>query len=217
MANDPDQNYHLDNYILFRHDRNDGRVGGGVAAWISDKLVVRHRHDLERADIEAMWLEIRSHNNVFLLCVVYRPPNMQIVFWDKLQESLDDAKQDKCNNIIILGDLNADDKTHAYDKLNLFTSINHLASLVDEPTRITPTVQSKLDRILTNIPQFVSNTEVLTPLLLNDHCTITLSLKFRIPSTGTCIMPRTLLVVLVVIKQILGRAAIHQSTTAPSC
>ncbi len=80
MANDPDQNYHLDNYILFRRDRNDGRVGGGVAAWISDKLVVRHRHDLERADIEAMWLEIRSHNNVFLLCVVYRPPNMQIVF-----------------------------------------------------------------------------------------------------------------------------------------
>ena len=179
-ANDSNQNYLLDNYGLFRRDRNDGRSGGGVGAWVSDRLVVRHRHDLERVDCEAMWLEIRSRNNLFLLCVVYRPPDMAVVFWDRLQEMLDDAKRDRCKNIIILGDLNANDATPAYGKLNLFTNINHLATLVDEPTRITPTSQSKLDRILTNIPHFVVKTEVLAPLLLNDHCTITMTLRFRL-------------------------------------
>jgi hypothetical protein len=95
-----------------------------VAAWVSDRLIARRRIDLESTEIEAMWIEIRSQNNIFLLCVLYRPPNMPAIFWDKLLETVDDVKLDRLNNIVILGDFNADDNTRDGDKLNFFTAIN---------------------------------------------------------------------------------------------
>jgi hypothetical protein len=52
--------------------KNSG--GGGVAASVFDRLAA------------AMWIEIRNQNNIFLLCVLYRSPNMPAIFWDKLQE-----------------------------------------------------------------------------------------------------------------------------------
>ena len=45
---------------------------GGVLAWVSDSIACKRRIDLEAAEIEAMWLEIRSKNNKFYLCVTYR-------------------------------------------------------------------------------------------------------------------------------------------------
>ena len=46
-----------------RKDRLHDAPGGGVAAWVSDNLVVNRRHDLELPDTESLWLEVRSHNN----------------------------------------------------------------------------------------------------------------------------------------------------------
>ena len=154
--------------------------GGGVPAWASDKLVARRRNDLENTEIEAMWIDIRSHNNIFLLCVIYRPPNLPAVFWDNLQDMLDIVKVDRVKNTVILGDFNADNNTRDGDKFYVFTGINHLTSLIDKPTRITAISQTRLDRILTYIPPLVSKSEVLAPLLQNDHCTISVALNFRV-------------------------------------
>ena len=65
---------------------------------------------------------------------------------------LDIVKLDRVKNIVILGDFNADNNTRDGDKFNVFTGINNLTSLIDEPTRITAISQTRLDRILTNIP-----------------------------------------------------------------
>ena len=54
---------------IMRRDRTTG-VGGGVALYVSRSLVVKHRVDLENADLELMWVEICLHNNKFLLAVV---------------------------------------------------------------------------------------------------------------------------------------------------
>ncbi len=151
---------------------------------IIDRLIVKRRGDLEHADIEAMWLEIRAQNNVFLLCVIYRPPNGPGAFWDNFQEMLDVVKQDRLNNLLILGDLNADNNTRDGAKFKFFTDINHLTSHIDEPTRITTTTQTRLDRIISNMPHLISKSEVLEPLLYNDHCTISVSLSFRIHKGG---------------------------------
>ena len=71
--------HETNNYILpgfqtpFRRDRIVGATGyGGVLAWVSDKISCKRRADLENPEIEAMWLEVRSNNNKFYLCVIYR-------------------------------------------------------------------------------------------------------------------------------------------------
>ncbi len=53
-ADEINQNYNLKNYHpIHRRDRGIGR-GGGVAAWVSVRLVSKRREDLERPDIEAL-------------------------------------------------------------------------------------------------------------------------------------------------------------------
>ena len=149
---------------------------------VSERLVAKRRLYLEIADLEAMWLEIRSQNNIFLLCTIYRPPNSRVIFWDHLQEMLDEVKSRNIHNIIITGDLNADDNTRDGAKLAFCTNKNHLTSHVNGPTRITRTTQTRLNKIISNIPYYIKRTRISPPLLSNDHCTICASLKFRTPS-----------------------------------
>ena len=54
-----------------------------------------------------------------------------------------------------------------------------LTAHIDQPTRITESSASCLDQIITNIPNFVRNTSVLTPLANCDHCPISANLLFR--------------------------------------
>ena len=111
---------------------------------------------------------------------IYRPPNSRVEFWDKFQEMLDNVKMDTIKQIVIMGDFNAHEHTASGVKLDILNGINHLTSHINEPTRITETTQTNLDKIITNIPHFVTNAEVIPPLLDNDHCTVAISLKFKI-------------------------------------
>ena len=105
----------------YRKDRT-GNVGfGGVLTWVLIRIAAKRRTDLELDDLEAMWLEIRCHNNKFLLCVLYRAPNSNLTFWDKLQESVDLALDSNIKRILIAGDINADPHTPSGHKLKLFT------------------------------------------------------------------------------------------------
>ena len=52
----------------FRKDWSNNE--GYVLTWVSIKLKTERKPDLELDELEAMSLEIRSHNNKFLLCVV---------------------------------------------------------------------------------------------------------------------------------------------------
>jgi hypothetical protein len=171
-----DAGYTINGYQpIMRKDRLHDAPGGGVTAWVSNNLVVNRRHDLELLDTESLWLEVRSHNNKFLLCSAYRPPNAGTNFWDSLQYMMDTI-----NHIMIIGDLNADDGTRDGVILNMFMNANHLVSHINEPTRITPTSQTCLDRIISNMAHCVKDTQVVAPLLKNDHCTIGITLNFHI-------------------------------------
>ena len=44
---------------------------------------------------------------------------------------------------------------------------------------------SILDQFVSNIPEFVQNCEVDTPLLTNDHCTVSITLRFKIFENST--------------------------------
>ena len=183
----PNDVYDITGYHpLFRRDRQTNTIGGGVAAWISMDLVAKRRLDLEVHSVEAMWLEVRNCNHTLLICTVYRPHTENITFWESMQFMLDNARHTGISNILFAGDLNADKLSRSSDvkrngeMFDFFVSVNHLSSHINEPTRITPQTQSCLDRIVSNIPQYVVHTEVLSPLLTNDHCTIGITLRFAI-------------------------------------
>ena len=147
---------------VFRKDRHDNQGYGGVLAWVSMRIAAKRRLDLELEGLEAMWLEIRCHNNKFLLCVLYRPPNSPAAFWDRLQESIDLAYETNIRNLLITGDINADPHTPNGQKLKQFTDGNLLNIHINEPTRITPTSATIVDQFISNIPGFIK-TQGLNP------------------------------------------------------
>ncbi len=93
---------------------------------------------------------------------------------------MEDIKQS--NNykyIYLFGDFNADFKTVNGTKLLRFCNDHNFQHLINEPTRLTATSQTILDQILTNAPNFVSDTAVLAPVSTNDHCTISATINFK--------------------------------------
>ena len=170
----------------FRRDReeNVGALGyGGVLAWVKSNIVCKRRGDLEIPGIEAMWLEIRSQNKKFFLCVIYRAPTCSAEFWDLLQTNVNMVQEIDGCRIVITGDLNADPGTPAGNQLKLFCEANSLTTHIKEPTRITPHSQKILDQFITNVPLMVKSVSVSPPVSSNDHCTIAMELNFRIPNS----------------------------------
>ena len=169
----------------FRRDRdpNNGTVGyGGVLAWVCNSIACKRRLDLEIQGIEAMWLEVRSINKKFFLCVVYRPPaNVNDPFWDLLQDNINLVQELDGAKIVLVGDLNADPRTPHGKKLIALTENNNLSIHIKEPTRVTAQTQTILDQFITNIPHMVTSVTVSPPVSNNDHCTIALQLKFHTP------------------------------------
>ena len=84
------------------------------------------------------------------------------------------------NSIILTGDFNADPSTLNGIKLLSFVNINAFSLHINEPARITETTSSILDQFVSNIPEYVNDSGVDPPLLTNDHCTISITLSFKI-------------------------------------
>ena len=82
-----------------------------------------------------------------LLCVVYRQPNANYPFWDKFQQSVENATN-YSSNVVITGDLNVDFLSEHSHKLFDIMRLNNLKNMITEPTRTCNTRQSLLDPVL---------------------------------------------------------------------
>ena len=163
---------------------NRPHLGGGVLCWVSDKISAKRRADLEVPGLESLWLEIRSHNNKFLLCTTYRPPNDLENYWVNLQNSLDKCDLTLIPKIMIIGDLNADPLTLQGKTLLKFASSNNFKLHIDKPTRITDQSSTILDQCLCNFSKSIVSTDILPPLSTNDHCTISVHLDFKVQKSN---------------------------------
>jgi hypothetical protein len=92
----PDTQIQIDNYTLYRKDRD--RRGGGVCLYISNLFTSKRRIDLEPDNAEMIWAEITFKSQKILISCTYRPPGGSDdtiqSFFDSLQHSLDLATQD---------------------------------------------------------------------------------------------------------------------------
>ena len=103
-----------------------------------------------------------------------------------MQTSYDLACNTTSDKLILLGDFNADPRTNHGNKLSSFSNFNNLTLHVHEPTRVTDKSSTCLDQIITNIPNFVKNVQIIAPVANNDHCTVAASLLFRKNGRKTC-------------------------------
>ena len=163
---------------ILRLDRQD-RGGGGCAVYIRNTLYYTRLDVLETPDVEALWLKIRSQNNVFILCVCYRPPDTPNTFWDNFQSQIDAAKQMGIHYMLITGDLNADPNSESGPYLQQLANQNHFVIHVNEPTRITINTATILDQFVGNLYDMLYDISVLPPVSHNDHCTISAQIKFK--------------------------------------
>lgn len=175
---------------IIRLDR-EGRLGGGVAFFTSDSLVVKHRKDLEIAGFELLWIEFRLKQHYFLCGVGYRPPDNDRIsmstFFNNLQITLDRIRQlPRKYNLAIVGDLNShynvmnpQDSTDAGMQLYSFLEGNNLVQLITEPTRVTRQQATILDVVITSCPNFFVNMGTLSPPSNCDHSVVFAQMYIR--------------------------------------
>ena len=97
------------------------------------------------------------------------------------QESLEHAKDDEINNIILTGDFNSDPikNSRNYGWLTRTCSNLNLENRISEPTRITEQSQTCLDLFLSNLQDKVNIARVSHPVGNSDHITVELQIKLN--------------------------------------
>lgn len=157
------------NYSIFRKDRNDHRIGGGVlislkSTSFKDISVISNECD----NLELMSLLCTTHlDQKFVLCCCYRPPDSDIAWFDHFADVLNIVGS-LGYRVVIVGDFNLP-QVYNHDSLETSTSNNHrfsdllndnfLHQINNYPTRN----NNILDLLITNTPELLSITDVLSP------------------------------------------------------
>ena len=173
--------FNLPNFqTVFSQDRN--KNGGGVCIFVSDQLSCSRRSDLESQDLELLWVEVflqqspRTQHPLLIGCC-YRPPNLPMHFYEKLETTLDNVVT---KNILLLGEFNAkrqewcsrDLATRHGNALKDLMDSYGLTQLCTKPTHLNHEGKpnSLLDLVFTNdTDTFHSSVDVLPPIGTSDH------------------------------------------------
>ena len=148
-----DNELHIDGYDLLRKDRS--RHGGGVMIYLKNTLHFQHVKDLG-LNLETIWIKTKVRNvKSFLICVMYRPPNSSVDYFDLMSAMMSNALDFDCE-LIILGDLNCDLLSDNVDSStrSLMTVMQGslLSQLIEIPTRVTQHSKTLIDHIYTTCP-----------------------------------------------------------------
>ena len=167
----PQPQFYIDGYSKpFRLDRNSR--GGGVIAFIREDIPCK-RLFLPNINIEAIFFEINLRKTKWLCCGGYNNHNKNISSYIKaLGDHIDTFIKDY-DNLLILGDFNAE----ANDPyMETFCETYKLKHLVKEPTCFKNPLNPKcIDIILTNRFHNFQNTNILETGL-SDHHKLTLTI-----------------------------------------
>ncbi len=145
--------------------------GGGVALYYKDDLATSgtERPDLVPPIVEGLCMELNLLNKQnILISKVYRPPHLQIAWFNHLEQLLINLDAEG-KEYIIIGDFNCDlMKSPVYNhtkQLITLCEIHHLIQHIDKPTQITPNSCTLLDLVLSSTPEKITSHGVI-------HCAI---------------------------------------------
>nr|XP_055025620.1 uncharacterized protein LOC129415608 [Misgurnus anguillicaudatus] len=150
-ANSPSAAITVPGYQILRRDRAKSK-GGGVMIYIKNSILYEEIN-LADCDLECIGLKIiLSPQMSFSLIVLYRPPNSNIDFYEKLQSMLSNCNFDK--EVMIMGDFNVNWEDRVVRKnLKQITDRFDLTQVIKGPTRVTPSTKTQIDLIFSNRPE----------------------------------------------------------------
>ncbi|MEL7309743.1 MAG: endonuclease/exonuclease/phosphatase family protein, partial [Pseudomonadota bacterium] len=177
-------------YSLLRHDRNDGRRGGGVCAYLHYNLRYEVLSNQDSPSfIDCLTFRILSTDT--LVIVLYVPPNLDASQCNQVVGFLIDfCDSSSSSNFMIIGDLN-------HLRTNDIELSLSVVQVVNNPTR----GNAVLDKILLSknlLPFYCdkcctsdytctpSVAKVEEPIGNSDHCTVFLK-PLILPDVNTCI------------------------------
>jgi len=166
----PTEAVDIDGFVFHRHDRSDGRQGGGVAAYVRDDLSCVHLADLESPSTETLWLLFRGQRmprsmSHLLIGVIYHPPDAIFA-------------ASRATNCHLLETIDTVMKRHPQSGVMLLGDFNHL---YDSPLRDFPLKQtvmaatrgtSTLDKIYSNVSDWYITPVILPNTAGSDHRTV---------------------------------------------
>jgi hypothetical protein len=83
----------------YRFDRIGDKIGGGVMIYVKSSIPSKRRWDLEVPTLECVWVELTVHNNKILLRLFYRPPDPNVLIWDLINQSFENAVNTRIDTI----------------------------------------------------------------------------------------------------------------------
>ena len=118
--------------------------------------------------LEAVWVETKLNQDTLLIGCFYRAPDMNVRYWDLIEESISKAYRTP-HKFIVIGDFNADCTVRPPPHLQRIMNMNNLHQLVSDPTRYEDETSTMIDLILTPSPDIIHKVGVL-PSIQSDHC-----------------------------------------------
>ena len=161
-------------YKTERKDRQD-KCGGGILLYINKEYKYVRRNDLERDDLEVMWIELKVGNRRLLTSTVCRPHSAKSVWFDSFEKMIEKVYMSDMD-LYILGDFNINWMGQIPTQWQHIIDSVSLEQLVSEPTRVTSKTSTLIDHIYTNANK--SKLSVTVPKMnLSDHFAICLNIK----------------------------------------
>ena len=169
-----DQDILIEGYNVVRRDRT--QCGGGwLLVYIMNNIDYTRRCDLERNDIEVIWLELIMNREKTLISFTYRSPNKDTVPFNVWLNYMEDAlgtAYSENKGIILLADFNIDslpDRNHPHVKSWTDVVSNfELEQIITQPTRITATTSTLIDHIYVNTNINIKKSDVIQ-WSISDH------------------------------------------------
>lgn len=109
LNNDVNDCEFLKGYQIFRRDRNDGKIGGGILLLAHNDINIMRRADLEvtsSIENEIIICEMKANNVNYFIVLGYRPPSASMAFNRNFELVLNNIYRNGGINILILGDFN---------------------------------------------------------------------------------------------------------------
>ena len=166
----PDSVYNIPGYNLYRKDRDGTKAGGGLLAYVADRVRAKRMYEHEDDGIESMWFNVCPHksNRPILVGALYRPPSTNADTDNKIEHHIESAYL-RSQEMILVGDININYlNQNTYSKHRLakaFKSLN-MFQHVNVVTR--PKSETCLDHVYSTNSNFIS--EIIVPNIgMADH------------------------------------------------
>ena len=146
--------------------------------YFRSSLNCNRKKEIEISNIETLWSEITFPNSKsFLLCTIYRPPNVSCDWIDLFEAELS-ITQATGLEIILIGDFNINFLNCSNKKWLNLVELFDLKQMITTPTRVTQNTSSLIDHL------YCSNTENISDCFvpnysISDHFPICFSRKIK--------------------------------------